>query len=339
MKTAVIMFSMGGPADQIGVRPFLFNLFNDRAIIPLGQPWRWLLARLISGMRAKHARQLYAYMGGGSPLLAETRSQAAALERQLKQKGEYRTFVAMRYAAPRAQEVLQEVLSYQPDSIILLPMYPQFSTTTSQSSMNEWLQLQQKTSLKSVATRKVCCHYWHANFIEAHAKNIESTLQKLLTEDNKNIKILFSAHSLPQRVIDAGDPYEKQMQQTVAMIVERTGIEQQGIDYTLCYQSKVGRLPWLGPETEQEIAKASQQKKDILVIPIAFVSEHIETLVELDIEYKELAINSGANSYHRLKTLRDDETYIAALRDICLNKVQGICCNKCPYACSFGQKN
>jgi ferrochelatase len=323
VKTAVILFNLGGPDKLKSVKPFLFNLFNDRAIISLPQPFRYLLAKLISNKREKTAQEIYQFIGGKSPILEETEAQKTALEKILNKanKAQYKCFIAMRYWHPFAEDTAKEVSKFQPDQIILLPLYPQFSTTTSESSIKNWQQASKAYNLTN-NVKVICCYPNNENFIKAHAKLIKAQLKKV---KNKNYRILFSAHGLPQKIIDKGDPYQWQVELTTKAIVEK--LQLNNLDYVNCYQSKVGPLKWLEPSTETEIMRAAKEGKEIVIVPLAFVSEHSETLVELDIEYKELATEHNITGYHRVATLSLQKDFINALAELCLNptNVKKIC--------------
>lgn len=305
-KTAVVLFNLGGPANLDSVRPFLFNLFYDKAIIRLPNPFRWLIAKIISTLRAKTAQAIYSEVGGSSPILKETEKQAAALTKKLGNN--FEVFICMRYAPPMSDEVAQKIKDYAPDEIIMLPLYPQFSTTTTGSSIADLKQALAKH--KVAASQKVmCCYKTGEGFIKAHVDLIEKTIEPL--EDKNNIRILFSAHGLPQKIIDAGDPYQKQVEETVGAIMKNLPGEVI-IDHKITYQSRVGPMKWLQPSTIDEIKVAAKLKKTIIVVPVAFVSEHVETLVELDIEYAEIAKNMGAK-YLRVPALGTHDDFIEDL--------------------------
>jgi len=310
-KTAVVLFNLGGPDSLEAVRPFLFNLFNDRAIIPLAGPVRWLLARYISRSRAPLARDNYALMGGASPLLPNTRYQAGALQNALGDIGDVRCFIAMRYWHPLADETAREVKNFAPDRIVLLPLYPQYSATTSGSSIADWQRAAQRTGL-DVPTRTVCCYPGLAGFVDSMAMLTAEAWGRAAQAGTP--RILFSAHGLPERNIAAGDPYQWQVERSVAAIaagvVDRLGHEP---DWRICYQSRVGRLVWISPYTEAEVEKAAGEGRPLVVVPIVFVSEHVETLVELDVEYRELALRNGAPAYERVRTVNDDPAFIEGL--------------------------
>jgi ferrochelatase len=319
MKIAVILFNLGGPDKLESVKPFLFNLFNDKAIITAPNPFRFLIAKLISSKREKTAQEIYSHLNGKSPILEETLAQKTALEKELiknDNKNSYKCFIAMRYWHPRAEDVIKEVKKYKADKIILLPLYPQFSTTTSNSSINEWQEEAKKQNLKT-ATITICCYPKDDLFIKAHTDLIKKHLKKI---KNKNYRILFSAHGLPQKIIENGDPYEWQIRETTHKIIKELNIK--NLDYINCFQSKVGPLKWLEPSTETEIIRAGKDKKSLILVPIAFISEHSETLVELDIEYKELADANKVKEYIRIPTLSVNKYFISSLANLVKNSLK-----------------
>lgn len=318
-KRAVIVFNLGGPDSPKAVKPFLFNLFNDRAIITLPQPFRFLLATLISTTRNGKAQGIYRHMGGKSPILPLTTAQADALEQALNARkstpdDEYKVFVCMRYWHPMTEVVVKKVKAYAPDAVTLLPLYPQFSTTTTGSSFQAWERVCAKESLR-VPTSAVCCYPADRGLVAAHVKLIKEMYWK--ASEHGKPRVLFSAHGLPQKVIDAGDSYQWQVERSVAAITQVLAIDD--LDYQICYQSKVGRLEWIGPSTEDEIKQAGADKVPVLVVPVAFVSEHSETLVELDIDYRKLAEASGATGYYRVQALNVEPFFIESLADLCLS--------------------
>jgi len=318
-KIAIVLMNLGGPDSPEVVKPFLFNLFFDPQIIRVPTPIRWLIAKIISHRRAPIAREIYANMGGKSPLLPETEDQANALEEALKSSGaEVRTFIAMRYWHPFTHEAVDAVKAYGPDEVVLLPLYPQFSTTTSQSSVGVWEKEARKSGL-DVSTRLICCYPTLPGFVAAHTGLIRKAIEGAGV-DPASARVLFSAHGLPKKIVDGGDPYQVQVEATTEAIVEQLAIP--GLDWRVTYQSRVGPLEWIGPDTETEIAAAAREGKTIVVVPVAFVSEHSETLVELDIEYRELAEKEGAQAYVRVPALGSHPDFIAALRDAALSALK-----------------
>jgi ferrochelatase len=308
-RLAVVLFNLGGPDGPQSVRPFLENLFSDRAIIDL--PWiaRRPLAALIARARASSAIANYALMGGGSPLLAETRAQADALEEHLRAghpKLQVRVFIAMRYWSPSTRETAAAVAAFDPQEIVLVPLYPQYSTTTTGSSLKAWGEAYAGPG----RSRAICCWRDDVALIKAHAQQIRCTWEAAGRPD---VRLLFSAHGLPQRVVAAGDPYQWQVESTCARIAAELG---EGWDWQICYQSRVGPLKWLGPATPEAILETVKAGKGVMVDPVAFVSDHIETLVELDHDYATLAREAGASVYLRVPVVGVLSGFIEGLADV-----------------------
>jgi ferrochelatase len=315
MKKAIILFNLGGPDKLENVEPFLFNLFNDPAILDLPTFLRYPLAKLISNRRAPVAKKIYEELGGSSPILKLTKEQSEALEIKLNQTetdNEYKCFIVMRCWNPRANDVIKDVQLFDPGEVILMPLYPQYSAATSGSSIKEWKDVCKKNNY-TVKTSTICCYPTDQNFINAHTKEI---IKKI--EDLKNFKLIFSAHGLPEKNIKKGDPYQWQVEQSVKKIVENLNIE--NLDWILSYQSRVGPLKWIGPSTEDIIVENSKLGKHIVLVPIAFVSEHSETLVELDIEYKEIADANGCKNYTRVPALGINEEFIKTMSQLIIKK-------------------
>ena len=315
MKKAIILFNLGGPDKLENVEPFLFNLFNDPAILDLPTFLRYPLAKLISNRRAPVAKKIYAELGGSSPILKLTKEQSDALEIKLNQtqeEDEYKCFIIMRCWNPRAKDVIKDVQLYGPDEVVLMPLYPQYSAATSGSSIKEWKDVCRKNNYH-VKTSTICCYPTDQNFINAHTKEI---IKKI--KDLKNFKLIFSAHGLPEKNIKKGDPYQWQVEQSVKKIVEN--LNDENLDWILSYQSRVGPLKWIGPSTETIIIENSKIGKHIVLVPIAFVSEHSETLVELDIEYKEIADANGCKNYTRVPALGINEDFIKAMSELIIKK-------------------
>jgi len=320
-KLAVVLLNLGGPAKEADIAPFLFNFFRDKNVITLPNPFRYLLAAWISQSRARGAaRKSYGLLGGKSPLLENTRAQAAALEKELQKKNpppgfsSARVFVSMRHWHPMADEVAKEVAAYQPDKIILLPLYPQFSTTTTFSSLQDWRRAAAAAGLQ-VPTETVCCYPSNPGFVAASAALIQQEFRKA----PHRIRVLFSAHGLPEKIIRAGDPYQRQCEQSAAAIVKQLdmpALGQSELDWQLCYQSRVGRLKWIGPSVEEALEKAADDKVGVIIYPLAFVSEHVETLVELDIDYRRRAEAMGIHPFLRASTVGTHPRFIEGLRDL-----------------------
>lgn len=306
-RLAVVLFNLGGPDRLESVEPFLANLFSDPAIIALPGFLRRPLARLIARRRAPVARKIYAELGGGSPLLPNTLAQARALERALAARGQdARCFISMRYWNPRAEETAAAVRAYAPDEIVLLPLYPQFSTTTTASSLADWRAVTDKAGVRA-PTRTLCCYPEEDGFVAALAELIRPAL----AEAGPRARLLLSAHGLPEKIVKSGDPYPFQIERSAAAVVAR--LAQPGLDWRVCYQSRVGPLQWIGPATDAEIIRAGRDRMSLVVAPIAFVSEHSETLVELDIEYRQLAEKHGVPRYLRVPTVGTEPAFIDAL--------------------------
>lgn len=310
-RKAVVLLNLGGPDSLKAVYPFLFSLFYDRRIINLPNPFRYLLAWWISSRRSAEACEIYKRMGGRSSILPETNKQAELLGNLLG--CEYEVFVAMRHWHPFIQESADRINSGEFDEAILLPLYPQFSTTTSLSAIEECLKVLR------IPCRTVCCYYDHQLFIEAHVESILPLYQKACALGKP--VILFSAHGLPVSVIKRGDPYQFQVEHCVKRIVSCMEVE--NLEWEICYQSKVGRQKWLSPDTEGMIEEYSD--RPIVVVPIAFVSEHSETRVELDMEYSLLA----KNGYFRVPTLSASPKFIRCLEQLCLDHTEKSV-RKCP---------
>jgi ferrochelatase len=305
-RIAVVLFNLGGPDGPEAVRPFLENLFSDPAIIRV--PWivRRPLAALIARTREASAIDNYALMGGGSPIVPETEAQAAALRVSLTKRlpdAEIEVFIAMRYWRPLTEDTAKAVAAFKPDRIVLTPLYPQFSTTTSGSSLNAWT----KAYKGPGSTHGLCCWYDNQGLIEGHAERILDTWK---AAGEPRVRLLFSAHGLPEQIADSGDPYQGQIEATCAAIAARLG---EGWDWQICYQSRVGPLKWIGPATPEAIRWAVRDGVGVLIDPVAFVSEHIETLVELDVEYAELAEALGASVYLRAPVVGEGWTFIDGL--------------------------
>lgn len=305
-KIAVVLFNLGGPDGPSAVRPFLENLFSDPAII--GLPWfvRRPLAALIARRRRDKAIANYAIMGGGSPLLAETRAQAQALETVLaaaRPADEVQVFIAMRYWSPLTGETASQVERFAPDEVVLAPLYPQYSTTTTGSSLKAWREAYRGPGRVST----LCCWYDNAGLAAAHADRIRQVWE---AAGRPKVRLLFSAHGLPERIVAGGDPYQWQVEATCAQVVARLG---EGWDWKICYQSRVGPLRWLGPSTPQAIDEAIDEGLGVLIDPIAFVSDHVETLVELDHDYERLARERGVTAYLRAPVVGAAPAFVEGL--------------------------
>ena len=312
-RVAVVLFNLGGPDRPEAIRPFLVNLFTDPAILRVPFFVRPFLARRIAAARLEPAGASYAELGGRSPLLELTSAQASALEAAL---GEFeaRCFIAMRYWHPLSDETAQAVRAWRPDSVVLLPLYPQFSTTTTGSSLTAWREAAARVGLVADTT-VVCCYPTDAAYDDSLVALLHTAWQAARAQlaPEVGLRVLFSAHGLPEPIIRAGDPYQWQIEQTVAQVLARWG---ESVDWVTCYQSRATPQRWIGPSTEEEIERAAGDGVAVLVVPIAFVSDHSETLVELDIDYRALAERLGVPGYFRVPTPNADAGFIAALADL-----------------------
>lgn len=306
-RRAVVLMNLGGPDSLKAVQPFLYNLFSDPAIIPLPRVVRLPIAWMVARRRARVAEEIYRRLGGASPLLANTEAQARSLEAVLGP--EHRCFIAMRYWHPTSIHTAREVEDWVPDQVVCLPLYPQFSTTTTASSFDAWNRAASQRRI-GCPVRMVRCYPAEEGFISALVGLIRPVLDMAAASD-KPPRLLLTAHGLPKRVVLGGDPYQKQVEATAAAIIDT--LHRPGLDWRVCYQSRVGPLEWIGPATDDEIRRAGNDGVPIVVAPISFVSEHSETLVELDIDYRRLAAGSGVPGYYRVPTVSTDPSFIQAL--------------------------
>ncbi len=344
MKTAIILFNLGGPDAPESIDKFRVNLFNDPAII--GAPFfiRFWLSRLIAASSAKAAKKNYALIGSRSPLLDITRTQALALQNRLNAIDgalNAKCFIAMRYWHPFAAETIAELKAFAPDQILLLPLYPQFSTTTTGSSLNDWRDQAAKAGL-TVPTTTLCCYYEDPAFIKSLAGLVGETIAEARAKmpPGTKLRLLFSAHGLPESIIEKGDPYQAQIEATTAAVMSH--LAEPLLEHSVCYQSRATPVKWLAPSTIDAITQAARDKIAVLLIPIAFVSDHIETLVELDIENAELAHGLGVPFYFRAKVQNADPGFIAALAALTRNALTagpGLCSFKTTRACDARHKN
>ena len=340
MKLAVVLFNLGGPDSLAAVQPFLQNLFSDPAIIQLPSFLRRPLAKFIAAKRAPLAKKIYEHLGGSSPILPETEAQARALEDALRREGhDAKCFIAMRCWNPLTKEAVQAVKAFAPERVVLLPLYPQYSTTTTRSSLEEWRKEAARQQL-TVPQHEVCCFPFETGFVAALATLVSAGMQQ--AKPGLSYRVLFSAHGLPKRVIDKGDPYQWQVERTVEAVVAK--LQPQKFESQICYQSRVGPLEWIGPATDAEVRRAGAEGKGVIVVPVAFVSEHSETLVELDIEYRKLAAESGVPDYIRVPTVRTNPAFIGALLSLvitALNAKTPVTCAPqriCPHRCACGHE-
>lgn len=321
-KTAVILFNLGGPDSKAAIRPFLVNFFTDKNIIPLPYPFRWIIAQLIAYRRSKkEARISYGELGGKSPLLANSQEQADALDTILNTNNQthYKTFVCMRYWHPMARDIAEQVKSWGADHIVLLPLYPQFSTTTTRSSFQAWRTACKKTGLNK-PSRLVCCYPTENGFIRANAANVKAMYEKAELETGMRPRILFSAHGLPEDIVKGGDPYQWQCERAAEEIAKATNLDNP--DWQICFQSRVGPKKWLSPSTEEALHLAAEDGVPVVILPHAFTQEHVETLVEIEIEYRGLAERLGVPGFYRIPTAGTHPDFIRGLADMVLSAPQ-----------------
>ncbi|MGH1398637.1 MAG: ferrochelatase [Alphaproteobacteria bacterium] len=313
-KVAVVMFNLGGPDSKNAIQPFLMNFFMDKNIIRVPIPFRCFIAAMIAKRRSKReAGDSYGELGDKSPLLENSVKQAKALEKAFKKDSretKFKTFVCMRYWHPMSAQVVREVRDWGADEIVIVPLYPQFSTTTTWSSLEVWNKAMYQAGM-DVPSSMVCCYHRNVGFVNASAENIRAQYDQALKDGYEVPRVLFSAHGLPESVIKDGDPYQWQCEQSAEAIVDAIGIE--GLDWQICYQSRVGPKKWIGPSLDEALEKAADDGKAVVIYPHAFTQEHVETLVELDIEYREEASKLGLQGYYRAQTVGTHPAFIDGL--------------------------
>ena len=312
-KTAILLLNLGGPLQPADIKPFLVNLFSDRQIIRLGpRPLQPLIARIIAHRRAPKSMANYPRIGGGSPILQRTWEQAQALEKRLAGEGDFLVRPCMRYWHPFAREVLLELVEAGVEQCIALPLYPHYSIATSGSSLTD---LQECASAMAQAPACTVIRSWpdQPEYIQALAKRIEEGLALFPGE---KARLLYSAHSLPQRFIDEGDPYVEELKKTITALEQVTGKAGE-----LCYQSRSGPVDWLGPSTPDSIRRcAAEGARNLLMLPISFVSDHVETLVEIEMDYRELAEGLGMR-FACTRALNDDPLFVEGLATLVLDAI------------------
>ncbi len=324
----VILFQLGGPDSLEAIEPFLYNLFCDPDIIefPLAKLARRPLAKLIAANRAKKIQEHYAEIGGKSPILEYTQAQASALETELNQSYNAKVFIAMRYWHPMTDEVVRKVERGSFDQLVLLPLYPQYSKTTTGSSLNEWNRRLASSPARGVSAKAIKEFHTHPRYIEAVVERMQSSLVNFARGDA--VHLVFSAHSVPVSVIEAGDPYRDQIEDTVGLVMQRGGWP---FTHSVCDQSKVGDSKWLQPSLHETIHRlALQGEKNLLVVPISFVSDHVETLNEINLEAREEAEQLGITHFEMMPGLNDSATFIRALAELVREAVEGDSCQPLP---------
>jgi ferrochelatase len=320
-KVSVVLFQLGGPDSSDAVEPFLYNLFCDPDIIDFFGAWfaRRPLARYIARKRAGVVREHYDDIGGHSPIRLLTERQARALEAALAPHVDAKCFIAMRYWNPLTAEAVAQVNAWNASELVLLPMYPQYSFATTSSSLKEWARVfHGNGNANAPRTHTVETFFDHPLYVQSVVEKI--TLSLTHFDAPARAHIVFSAHGLPLSLIERGDPYARQVADTVKLVMQRGGWKNA---HTLCFQSKVGRRKWLTPSLTETIEKlAASGEKFLLVVPIAFVTEHIETLHEINIEAREEAEHLGVEQFEMMPAVGDSPTFIAALTDVVLRSLQ-----------------
>ena len=317
VKTGIVMMNLGGPANLDEVEPFLLELFADREIIQL--PFQSWLGPFIARRRAPKVRGLYQKIGGGSPILRYTRAQGegmvARLDRLSPETAPHGYYVAFRYIQPKSEDALRAMAQDGVERAVAFTQYPQFSCSTTGSSLNELWRAADRTGLRDAFEWSIIDRWpVHPGFVEAMAETVRDGLQQFDPAQRNQVPLLFSAHSLPLDVIDRGDAYPQEVGASVQAVVERLSLPN---PYLLAYQSEVGPVRWLGPSTEKVIRRlGARGVKHLLVVPIAFTSDHIETLSELDLEYGEVAHQVGITAYRRTPALNDRPQFLDALADV-----------------------
>jgi ferrochelatase len=310
-RVGIVLFQLGGPDTLEAIEPFLYNLFCDPDIIdfPFARIGRKPLAKLISTTRARKVQHHYATIGGGSPIRKFTERQARALEAELVSQGiDARCFVAMRYWHPFTHEAIEQLRAARCDEVVLVPLYPQYSSTTTGSSLNEW----QRLFHDDVPVHRVEHFYRQPAYLDAVIEKVDEALERFAVPECAHI--LFSAHSVPVSVIEKGDPYQRQIEETVRLLVQRGGWRN---EHRLCYQSKVGASKWLQPSLHRTLHDlAAVKRREVCVVPVAFVSDHVETLGEIDHEARELAQRLGFTQFEMTAGLNDSPKFISTLAQI-----------------------
>lgn len=323
-KIGVVLLNLGGPDSPEAVQPFLFNLFNDPDIInfPLSFLFRKRLAKIISTKRSPKIVEQYKQIGGKSPLLDLTIKQSEALQSELRKKINCSVFIAMRYWKPFTEETLKKMQEEGISKILLLPLYPHYSISTTGSSYNEWKRLVKSYKyFQSLDVKLVREYYNFPLYIDSIVDSINNTLLKFPEGERSSVVLLFSAHGTPVKLFKQGDPYKYHIEGTVKEVMSRGAFKQK---HFLSFQSKVGPQKWLDPKTPDIIEKlAGEDEKNILVIPVAFVSDHLETLYEIGIEFRHLAIEKGIKQFEVMPGLNDSPLFIKALSELVLDNLNG----------------
>ena len=316
-KYAVVLFNLGGPDALDAVKPFLYNLFSDRDIfkIPVGQK---IFAKLMSSFRAPKVREKYKHIGGKSPINEWSELQRSMLQQELqKTVSSVKVYTAMRYWHPTIEDAAQKISEKTFDKIALLPLFPHYSITTTGSSFNEWQRVYKGDTGR---VTWVYDYFDNHKYISALNERIDEAIMRFPKDVCDDIQIVFSAHGIPESLVKKGDPYPKQIKETVECVMKARNFSH---EHHLCFQSKVGPAKWLEPSTDKMIrALGVKRKRQLLVVPISFVSDHIETLFELDVEYRIIANQLNIENYIVMKGLNDSKTFVAALKELALQALQ-----------------
>lgn len=320
---AVILFQLGGPDSLDAVEPFLRNLFNDPDIIDLPGAFlfRTTLANIISSRRAPKIQELYKKIDGKSPILEQTKLQAESLQSSLATRGiNADVHIAMRYWHPMTDEVVKNLSQSKVDEIILLPLYPHYSKATTGSSINEWKRATRRYNYNHIPTKLVESYYDHPLYIESLVEHISTTLTRFPAEERGTVHLIFSAHGIPLKLMRDGDPYPQHIQRTYELVIEKGKF---GLPHHLCFQSKVGPQKWLEPSLTKTIEDLARQKvTHVVVIPISFVTDHIETLSEINIEAREEAEHLGITNFEMMPALIRNEKFIGCLTDLIIQQIE-----------------
>jgi ferrochelatase len=308
---AIVLFNLGGPDTLDAVKPFLFHLFSDRDIfkLPMGQK---IFAKLMSGLRAPKVREKYRHIGGRSPVNEWSEWQRSMLEQELQQVvSGAKVYTAMRYWHPTIEDTARKISQKTFDKIVLLPLYPHYSETTTGSSINEWQRVYQGDAQR---VTHIYDYFDNHKYIAALNERIDEAIMRFPANVRDDIQIVFSAHGTPKHLEKKGDPYSKQIKETVARVMKGRNFSHES---HLCFQSKVGPGKWLEPSTEAMIeALGAKRKRQLLIVPVSFVSDHIETLFELDVEYRRIADKANIENYVVMQGLNDSKTFVAALKEL-----------------------
>ncbi|MCH8271847.1 MAG: ferrochelatase [Candidatus Marinimicrobia bacterium] len=321
-KIAVILLNLGAPESLADIKPFLRNLFNDPDIIdlPMGKILRPLLAWNITRKRLPESMQIYEKIGGGSPLRKLSQKQADALEAKLNENDNFKVYLAMRYWHPFTEAAVEELITEGIRKVILLPLYPQYSITSTGSSLHEFERVIKKRKDAEIEFRFIHDYHDVPSYIDALAEKIREGIEKFNGVGDDDLHILFSAHGVPLKVIEKGDPYEKQVRATVDLAV--TKLESR-YPHTISFQSKVTKAEWLGPATDKIIPELGKNGvRNLLVVPVAFVNDHSETLFELGIFNRDLAMKAGITRYEVMPALNDSPKFINVLKELVLQRVE-----------------